>query len=91
MKQILNKKNNIQIKNDKIGEEYEDEVIRKTLNLDDKDFRIVSKWNEEGDAFIIKDEQIFSKEILPKYFKHKNYTSFTRNLNMYDFHKTRNS
>ena len=36
----------IQIKNDKSGEH---EVIRKTLNQDDKDFRLVSKWNEEGD------------------------------------------
>ena len=46
-------------------------------------------WNEEGDAFIIKEISDFSN-IIPKYFKTKNYASFIRQLNLYGFIKQKN-
>ncbi|PIO37964.1 hypothetical protein AB205_0006000, partial [Aquarana catesbeiana] len=41
----------------------------------------------DGQNFCILDDQRFSKEILPKYFKHNNLSSFIRQLNMYGFRK----
>ncbi|NWI87317.1 HSF3 protein, partial [Pitta sordida] len=40
-----------------------------------------------GENFCILDEQRFAKELLPKYFKHNNISSFIRQLNMYGFRK----
>ncbi|XP_073497008.1 heat shock factor protein 3-like [Phyllobates terribilis] len=47
----------------------------------------VITWSSNGQNFCILDEQKFSKEILPKYFKHNNLSSFIRQLNMYGFKK----
>ncbi|XP_018598591.1 heat shock factor protein 1 [Scleropages formosus] len=44
-------------------------------------------WSQNGCSFLVCDEQRFSKEILPLYFKHSNMTSFVRQLNMYGFRK----
>ncbi|XP_063101625.1 heat shock factor protein 3-like [Cavia porcellus] len=40
-----------------------------------------------GQSFCIVNEQIFAKKVLPKYFKHNNIASFTRQLNIYGFRK----
>ncbi|XP_042743752.1 heat shock factor protein 2 isoform X1 [Lagopus leucura] len=44
-------------------------------------------WSQNGQSFLVLDEQRFAKEILPKYFKHNNMASFVRQLNMYGFRK----
>ncbi|XDV54401.1 hypothetical protein PO909_022697 [Leuciscus waleckii] len=44
-------------------------------------------WSQDGCSFLVQDEQRFSREVLPLYFKHSNMTSFVRQLNMYGFHK----
>ncbi|XP_067290348.1 heat shock factor protein isoform X2 [Pseudorasbora parva] len=44
-------------------------------------------WSQDGCHFLVQDEQRFSREVLPLYFKHSNMTSFVRQLNMYGFHK----
>ena len=48
-------------------------------------------WTETGQSFAIVDLNKLSLVILPQYFKHKNYSSFIRQLNMYDFHKIRDT
>ncbi|XP_066570814.1 heat shock factor protein 3 isoform X2 [Amia ocellicauda] len=44
-------------------------------------------WSLNGLNFRILDEERFTKDILPKYFKHNNLSSFVRQLNMYGFRK----
>ncbi|CAD8128586.1 unnamed protein product [Paramecium sonneborni] len=47
-------------------------------------------WNKEGTSFIVFNQSELSSKVLANYFKHKNYPSFLRQLNMYNFKKTRN-
>ncbi|XP_040178850.1 heat shock factor protein 3-like isoform X2 [Rana temporaria] len=55
--------------------------------LEDQRNSDVITWSWDGQNFCILDDQRFSKEILPKYFKHNNLSSFIRQLNMYGFRK----
>ena len=42
----------------------------------------VVKWSASGESFLIYDTSGLSKNLLPQYFKHNNYSSFIRQLNM---------
>ncbi|XP_056300581.1 heat shock factor protein 1 isoform X4 [Pseudoliparis swirei] len=44
-------------------------------------------WSPSGTSFHVFDQARFSKEVLPKFFKHSNMASFIRQLNMYGFRK----
>lgn len=45
------------------------------------------RWSPNGTSFHVFDHGRFSKEVLPKFFKHNNMASFIRQLNMYGFRK----
>ncbi|KAL9082165.1 MAG: hypothetical protein Q9159_006650 [Coniocarpon cinnabarinum] len=45
------------------------------------------RWSPTGDSFIVLDEEQFANKLIPELFKHNNYASFVRQLNMYGFHK----
>jgi len=44
-------------------------------------------WSPDGDTFKVTDVDKLAAVELPKYFKHNNFTSLVRQLNMYGFHK----
>ncbi|XP_014060221.2 heat shock factor protein 2 isoform X1 [Salmo salar] len=55
--------------------------------VEDSDTNEFISWSQEGNSFLVMNEQRFAKEILPKFFKHNNMASFVRQLNMYGFRK----
>jgi len=57
--------------------------------LEDKENSSVIRWQRDGNSFVIANIEEFVK-ILPRYFKTKNYSSFVRQLNLYNFHKIKN-
>jgi len=55
--------------------------------LENESYKDIIHWTEDGKYFIISNLHDFTEKVLPKYYKHNNYSSFIRQLNMYDFHK----
>ncbi|KAJ1733102.1 Flocculation suppression protein, partial [Coemansia sp. Benny D160-2] len=53
----------------------------------DKNTDALISWSAEGDSFKVTDPVEFARQVLPAYFKHGNWQSFVRQLNMYGFHK----
>ncbi|KAA1469320.1 hypothetical protein DENSPDRAFT_772555 [Dentipellis sp. KUC8613] len=45
------------------------------------------RWADSGDSFFVLDHERFAREVLGRWFKHQNFASFVRQLNMYGFHK----
>ena len=55
--------------------------------LSNSNYNSVISWDEEGKKVVIYDVTKLCKDILPKFYKHRNYSSFIRQLNLYGFHK----
>jgi hypothetical protein len=61
--------------------------LQKTYDMIESSPRHVASWSDEGTSFIIKLPREFAKIMLPRYFKHNNFSSFVRQLNFYGFRK----
>ncbi|KFK34438.1 hypothetical protein AALP_AA5G144800 [Arabis alpina] len=62
--------------------------LTKTFELvDDPNTDHIVSWNREGTSFVVWDLNSFSTILLPRHFKHSNFSSFIRQLNTYGFKK----
>ncbi|KAK9755480.1 hypothetical protein RND81_01G028500 [Saponaria officinalis] len=62
--------------------------LSKTYELvDDPTIDPIISWGNGGESFVVWDPVEFSRVILPRNFKHNNFSSFVRQLNTYGFRK----
>ncbi|GFH08001.1 heat stress transcription factor A-1d, partial [Haematococcus lacustris] len=62
--------------------------LLKTYDLvDDSGTDNIVSWGADGSSFIVWKPPEFARDLLPKHFKHNNFSSFVRQLNTYGFRK----
>ena len=79
-----NDNNNTQKKK---GTHYSRFLLQLYQILEDDKNKDIIHWGDNGKYFVIENVHDFTEKILPQYYNHNNYSSFVRQLNMYDFHK----
>lgn len=62
--------------------------LSKTYDMvDDASSDAIVSWSGGSNSFVVWNVPEFSRDLLPKYFKHNNFASFVRQLNTYGFRK----
>ncbi|KAL3500772.1 hypothetical protein ACH5RR_039865 [Cinchona calisaya] len=62
-------------------------LIKTFEMVEDPSTDSVISWSQARNSFVVWDFHKFSTTLLPKYFKHSNFSSFVRQLNTYGFRK----
>ncbi|CAL4935890.1 unnamed protein product [Urochloa decumbens] len=71
-----------------LGEVGPTPFLTKTYDVvDDPNTDTVVSWGFAGHSFVVWEANAFATVILPRYFKHSNFSSFVRQLNTYGFRK----
>ncbi|KAI5447661.1 Heat stress transcription factor A-4a [Lathyrus oleraceus] len=57
------------------------------MMVNDPTTNAIISWSSTNRSFIVWDDLEFSKDLLPRFFRHNNFSSFIRQLNTYGFRK----
>ena len=61
--------------------------IQKTYEMIHTCDPTIASWTDDGSIFSIKDQKLFAGKVIPQFFDHTNFNSFSWQLNFYMFCK----